>query len=61
MVLWTFFFLTVPKVHMDLGKRELRYAAVFSWNRLQDDLHLSELVPLNTFLIFLNDLESGLL
>ena len=38
---------------------KISYAASFSWNQLQNALKLKELVSLNRFKSFLNDVEAG--
>lgn len=53
------FLLTVPKVRTELGKRAFSYAAPFTWNQLQNELKLKELVSINSLKSLLNDVEAG--
>lgn len=39
----------VPKVRMELGKKSFKQTARFSWNNLQKELKLSELVRIEEF------------
>jgi len=39
----------VPRVFTELGKKAFSYFAPWSWNNLQNLLHLNDLVPLNEF------------
>ena len=39
----------VPRARTELGKKAFKYAAPSSWNNLQKDLNLSELVTLGEF------------
>lgn len=39
----------VPKIRMELGKKSFKHTACFSWNNLQKELKLSELVRIEEF------------
>ncbi len=52
-----FFLLSVPVVRTELGKKLFKFAAPFAWNKLLIKLQLKELVSLDIFKGFLNNLE----
>lgn len=41
--------LTVPRVFTELRRKAFRFAAPSAWNSLQDELNLSDLIPLESF------------
>ncbi len=49
----------VPRANTDLGKKAFRYAAPWSWNDIQKDLRLSELITLGEFQSILKDRETS--
>ena len=51
--------LIVPKIRTELGKKAFKYAAPASWNNLQKELKLSELVTLGEFKSVLKERENS--
>lgn len=49
--------LSVPSVRTEVGKAAFRFSAPTTWNNLQKDLNLKDLVPISQFKLLLKGLE----